>query len=112
MAETVLEKIKRKLAKFVENGGDVNSLGRNDELYRYILFSNIVGARGERLGLEAKFKLAGYPRKSKRAKSAKEILKEEAQAWLDAGNSFHVARKSLPFFERLHTVVKLSLIHI
>ena len=106
MAETVLEKIKRKLAKFVENGGDVNSLGRNDELYRYILFSNIVDERGDRLGLEAKFELAGYPRKSKRAKSAKEILKEEAQAWLDAGNSFHVARKSLPFFERLHTVVK------
>ena len=91
---------RKMLEDYIARGGDVNDLGVNDEVYRYIKNTKVLDEHGQYLNLEAKFNLLGNPRKAKSRDNKQELI-AEIQAYKKAGKSFHVARKSLPFFPRL-----------
>lgn len=94
-------KVKSMLEEYVSNGGDVNDLGINDEIYRYIKNTRLTDDAGNYIDLETKFKLLGYPRKPKYKDNKQELIKE-INEYKKAGKSFHITRKSLPFYPRLH----------
>lgn len=101
----LIEKIKLILNNFVEKGGNVDDLDKKNKIYCYIKDSRIK-IDGRKLTVEEKFALAGHPRKPKLIKDTKRALLEEVTKYRQNGNSFHVKRKSLPFFERLSTAIK------
>ncbi|MBQ3502311.1 MAG: hypothetical protein IJA72_01435, partial [Clostridia bacterium] len=51
--------------------------------------------------LETRFKELGFPRKPKYKDNKQELI-TEIEAYKKAGKSFHITRKKLPFFPRLH----------
>lgn len=89
------------LDDYVANGGDVNNLGAHDKIYRHIKNTKLKDKDGNYIGLETKFELLGYPRKPKYVKDNKTELIEDIKAYKNAGGSFHIRRKSLPFYARL-----------
>lgn len=93
---------RRMLEDYVANGGDVDNLSTKDEIYQYIKNAKIT-IDGNRLSVEESFAYLGFPRKSKIAKDVKAQLVCDIDEYLKNGGSFHVNRKSLPFFERLRT---------
>lgn len=95
-AKTIAE-ITAMLDEFVEKGGNVNDLSSTDELYR--LVNNIDKA----LTICEKFALCKHPRGKKKSANVFVTLKEEIEAYIKAGGSLHVERKSLPFYERMHS---------
>jgi hypothetical protein len=98
------------LADFVANGGDVSNLTKDDQIYKYIKNSKVFDADGKLIDLETKFTLLGYPRKSKISKNLREDLINEIREYLINGGSFHIERKKLPFYERLHSY-RVQLLH-
>ncbi len=90
------------LEAYVASGGDVNDLGVKDKVYKFIKHAKIKDADGNHLDLETKFKLLGFPRARVRCKDNKQELIAEINAYKQAGGSFHITRKKLPFYERLH----------
>ena len=90
------------LGEYIANGGNVNDLGKKDEEYMFIKNAKIKGEDGNYLDLEGKFELLGHPRKPKYKDNKKELI-AEIEAYKQAGGSFHVTRKKLPFYPRLST---------
>lgn len=99
-------KAKKMLDEFVANGGNVDDLGNKDEIYRYIKSARITDASGNSLDVEAKFELLGHPRARARCKDSRQQLVEEVDEYKRSGKSFHITRKNLPFYPRLHTYAR------
>ena len=57
---------------------------------------------GQYINLEEKFSQLGHPRKAK-YKESKQALIAEVDAYKQAGGSFHIIRKKLPFYPQLYT---------
>lgn len=57
-------KVRKMLEEFVANGGDVDNLSKNDEIYKYITGLRI---DGKRLSVEEAFSYFGFPRSPKMA---------------------------------------------
>lgn len=93
---------RRMLEAYIAKGGDVNSLGKKDKEYMFIKNAKIKDETGSYMDLEAKFSLLGFPRARARIKDSKQALIAEIDAYKQAGGSFHITRKKLPFFARLH----------
>lgn len=94
---------KKMLEEYVQNGGNVESLSTESTIYKYIKNTKVVDENGKAIDLETKFELLGYPRKSKVSKNLREDLICEIREYLVNGGSFHIERKKLPFYERLHS---------
>lgn len=97
-----IEEAKKMLKQYKADGGDVADLGKHDSVYKFIKNHDLV-IEGKRLSLEEKFAFLGESRTRQKAESVEEALKQDIERFLSGGGSFHVRRKSLPFFERLHT---------
>ncbi len=102
--ENPVIKAQRLLDEYVAKGGNVDDLGCDDYEYNYIKNSKFM-IDGKRLDVEETFAMLGHPRKVKQVKDVRATLIEEVKAYRAAGGSFHIRRKDLPFFERLHTYV-------
>lgn len=98
-AKTIPE-ITAMLDEFVANGGDVNDLSSTDELYR--LVKNI----DKKMSLYEKFALCKHPREKKKSEDVFVDLKNEILDYLSNGGSLHVERKTLPFYEKMHSAKK------
>lgn len=91
---------KKMLDEYVANGGNIDDLGRSNPEYVYVKDARIKGADGKYMDLEAKFEMLGHPRKPKYKDNKKELI-AEINAYKQAGGSFHITRKQLPFYYRL-----------
>lgn len=114
IGETMIDKhskfyinARKMLEDYIAKGGDVNNLGSKDKIYLYIKDAKIKGESGEYLDLDTKFELLGFPRERSKSKDVKQKLIEEIDAYKQAGGSFHINRKKLPFYERLHTYSRI-----
>ena len=87
---------KNLLDDYVAGGGDVNDLGVNDKVYKFIKNTKVKDENGQYINLEEKFSQLGHPRKAK-YKESKQALITEVNAYKRAGGSFHIIRKKLPF---------------
>lgn len=92
---------RKMLEDYIARGGDVNDLGKKDKEYRYIKNASVRDEQGNYVDLETRFKELGFPRKPK-CKDNKQELIAEIEAHKQAGGSFHITRKKLPFYPRLH----------
>lgn len=104
--KTIENGIKKALDEFVEAGGNVKDLKRSDPLYVYIKDTKMYDENKKLLTLEQKFEALGHPRKQKYSKDVKADLIKEIQEYLNAGGSFHIERKKLPFYGRLLTYAR------
>ncbi len=102
--ENVFLKGKRLLDAFVDAGGNVDDLTTKDAEYLYIKDNKFV-LNGKLLNVEQTFAHLGHPRKAKKRSDVKEALIEEVDAYCKAGGSFHVERKTFPFYERVRTYI-------
>ena len=89
------------LNDYIADGGNVDDLGVKDEAYKFIKNSSVKDENGNTLDLETKFEVLGYPRKAKYKDNKKELI-AEIEVYRQAGNSFHITRKKLPFYPRLY----------
>ncbi len=95
-------KAKKMLDDYVASGGKVEDLGVNDDIYKFIKNGKVADETGKYLNLEAKFDKLGHPRNAK-YKESKQALIDEVNAYKQAGKSFHITRKKLPFYPQLYT---------
>lgn len=95
------------LQDFISSGHKIEDLTCADKAYKYIKNSRVFDKNGELINLETKFLLLGYPRKAKYSKEIREDLIKEIKDYLVAGGTFHIERKKLPFYEKLHTYSNL-----
>ncbi len=100
-----IKEIKSLLKAYVDNGGNPSDLSKKDNIYRLVQNTKIL-ENGKALTLAEKFSYLGYPRPAKIAANLEDALKQDIATYLAQGGSFHVERKSLPFFERLHSYAK------
>ncbi len=92
--------IQQRLHAYVDAGGDLSDLGVNDELYKLVKNYDSVHT------LEEKFAMFGFTRKTQKSQDSLEDLKRMVFEYLANGNSLHIERKKLPFYEKLNTVRK------
>ena len=92
-----ISEITQRLSDYVANGGSIDDLGVNDELYQ--LVKNI----DNRHNLEEKFAICGQVRRAKKSNDVWDDLKREAHQYVADGKSLHIERKQLPFYEKLHS---------
>ncbi|MBQ9795623.1 MAG: hypothetical protein IJW36_01500 [Clostridia bacterium] len=104
------EKARTMLADYVKAGGKVEDLTHTSPEYIYIRNTRVYDENGNLMSVEAKFSFLGYPRKEKKSSNLREELIEMIKEYLLSGGSLHIARKKLPFYEKLHSY-KLSLKH-
>ncbi len=93
----------RMLTEFVAKGGNVNDLKSQDEIYRYIKGTRVISEDGKLLTLEEKFAYVGFPRQAKQSKDVRTDLIFAINSYIEQGGSFHVNRKSFPFYPELLT---------
>ena len=101
---SVIDNIKNVLSEFVENGGNVNDLKPGDRIYDYIKDSKIMGDDGKKITVDEKFIRAGFPRDSLYHLRNKVV--SGVKEYLSKGGSFHVERKTLPFYKDLKSYVR------
>lgn len=109
------KKYKPMLDEFVNNGGDVDTLGKKDYIYNAIKDYRLLDENGNRVDVETKFSILGHERKRVRVKDSKQALTAAVDEFLAKGGSFHMPRKSLPFYPLLHSYadnLKLKGIHM
>jgi hypothetical protein len=94
---------KKMLDEYVAAGGNVEDLGVGDKIYKYIKDAKVKDENGEYMGVEAKFELLEHPRLGKRNKDLRQKLIKEVVSYRQSGNSFHIERKKLPFYNTLYT---------
>ena len=92
-----ISEITQRLTDYVANGGKIEDLGVNDELYQ------LVKCIDNRHTLEEKFAMCGQVRHAKKSNDVWDDLKREAHQYVADGNSLHIERKQLPFYEKLHS---------
>ncbi|MBQ8615676.1 MAG: hypothetical protein IJ415_03830 [Clostridia bacterium] len=95
------------LQEYIASGHKIEDLVCDDRVYKYIKNTRVYDAQGKLINLETKFKLLGYPRKAKCTKTLREDLIKEVNSYLVSGGSFHIERKKLPFYEKLHSYANL-----
>lgn len=96
------------IEEFIADGKKtVDDLGKNDKAYLYIKNSKVYNEKGEALKLDEIFELLGYPRKRKVSLDVREDLIKEINDYINNGGSFHIPRKQLPFYSKLHTYSKI-----
>ncbi len=105
--EDPLLKSKRLVEEFVKNGGNVDDLDTKSKIYQYIKSADIRDENNKKLSIEEIFAAIGFERKTKRIRNTEEVLRTEIEDYLNGGGSFHVNRKSLPFYGRLRTFQQL-----
>ena len=99
-------KATKMLEEYLSTGKTIEDLTRKDKEYQYISYAKVYDEQGNLINLETKFELLGFPRKRRHVQNLRETLIAEIKDYLISGGSFHVERKNLPFFERLHTYSK------
>jgi len=99
-----VENIKNLLSDFVNSGGNVNELKPGNRIYDYIKDSKLISKDGKRLTIDEKFIMAGFPRDV--LYHLKKAVIDKANLYLKSGGSFHVERKSLPFYSELKSYVR------
>ena len=99
-----MEKVKAVLKKFVDAGGSVDKLTKNDYEYRVVFNKDVYGSNGKRLTMEEKFALAGYHRNKKHSttKELEERFVKEVNEYIANGGRFDIPKKHLPFFDLSH----------
>ncbi len=103
-----VDEMKKRVDAFVEAGGKLEDLKRDDELYKYVHGVKLRDKDGKLLTMQEKFLLAGHDRFPVYSQDVKQDLIDEIEAYLAKGGSFHVRRKDLPFFEgKLHTYAQI-----
>lgn len=100
---SVIEEMTKKISAFIDAGGKLADLKREDELYKYVHGVRLRDKDGKLFSMQEKFLLAGYDRSPVYSQDIKQSLIDEVEAYLAIGGSFHIKRKDLPFYERLHT---------
>lgn len=100
-----IEEIKKALTAFIADGGDIDSLGTKDKLYKQINDSKIY-IDGKKISTPDKFKLAGFPRSEKLTpmQKIKKILDDYAAS---GGNVFELT-KGDPEYEKVKNI-KISI---
>ncbi len=98
------EEAKALIKQYKDAGGKVEDLDRNHKAYKFISARELI-VDGKRLDLEEKFSFLGEPRARKNSGNLEKALREDIDRYLASGGSFHVRRRSLPFYERLHSYV-------
>ncbi len=96
---------KRMLKQYKDEGGVVADLGTHDDVYGFIKKRDLF-IDGKRVTLEEKFAFLGEPRARKNADDVEKELRKDIERFLANGGSFHIKRKGLPFYERLHTFAR------
>ena len=81
----------------------VNDLGVYDEAYNYIRNTRLYKEDGTLYNVEEKFGLLGYERKSRFSRDIRQELYDEISQYIAEGGSFHVERKTLPFYSKLRS---------
>jgi len=100
----VIDNIKMLLDEYVLNGGNINDLKPGDKIYDYIKDAKIFGENGKKLTIDEKMIRAGHKRDP--LYHLREKVRKGAQSYLDNGGSFHVERKSMPFYQDLKSYVR------
>ncbi len=98
------------LNDYVLAGGNVDDIGVHSDIYKVVKKARLKDSAGNYIDIETKFKLLGYPRKAK-SKDSKQTLINEVNAYKQAGKSFHITRKKLPFYPRLVVYAKNLKLH-
>ncbi len=99
----VVGKMRQLLIDFVERTGrSLDSLTRDDPEYRYVWGVEIKAEDGHFLTLSEKFAAAGFDRKPKHSTNVKQDLIDAIEKYRAEGGSFHVVRKTLPFYTKLY----------
>ena len=102
-----VDRVKYFLDKYAAaHGGTIDSLSSKDPEYDAVQKVTILNSSGRKLTMNEKFELAGYSKRFNKAADSTEKLKAIVMKYLAEGGSFHRKRRSLPFYEDLHTVVK------
>lgn len=91
------------IEEFLATGKKIEEMTTKDKAYRYIKNSRVYDENGELIKLEKLFELLGYPRAKKYSRDVRDDLIKEINEYLEQGNSLHIERKKLPFYERLLT---------
>ena len=99
--QTFIEKGKRLIALAIASGKSVDDLGGKDEAYVYIKNSKVYDENGKLCTTKEKFSLLGYSREGRVSRDCREELKQAINDFLSDGNSFHIPRKSFPFYPQL-----------
>ena len=94
---------KKLLDDYVQAGGKIEDLSLQDREYKYIKNSKVFDENGNKVELERRFELLGYPRTVKKSKTVREDLILQIKEYLAKGGSFHLNRKKLPFYDKLTT---------
>lgn len=102
-----VEEMKKRVEAFVDAGGKLENLKRDDELYKYIHGVHLKDKDGKFLTMQEKFLLVGHDRAPVYSQDVRQDLIDEIEAYLASGGSFHIRRKDLPFYERLHTYAQI-----
>lgn len=88
---------RKRIQEYIANGGDIDRLDSKHPLYKYIKNHK----QGKGLTVDEKFALLGYTRNYQRESTIRQNLINKINAYLEAGGSFHIRRKNLPFFNHL-----------
>ena len=97
---------KKMLDEYVAAGGNVDDLGVKDKIYSYIKNSKLKDTNGNAIEIETIFELLGHTRTRAKSKDVRQQLINEIDQYKQSGGSFHIIRKQLPFYPRLHTYAK------
>lgn len=99
----VIGKMRQMLIDFIERTGrSLDSLTKDDPEYRYVWGVEMKGEDGHSLTLTEKFAAAGFDRKPKYSTNVKQDLIDAIEKYRAEGGSFHVVRKTFPFYTKLY----------
>lgn len=94
---------RRLLAEVIKRKRSVDDLGVHDVEYNYIRNSRVKDANGRLMTTEEKFTLLGYERKGRSSRNIRQELYDEISQYIADGGSFHVERKTFPFYSKLRS---------
>lgn len=99
----VIGKIRQMLIAFEERTGkSASMLERTDPEYKYIWGTIVSGADGHMLTMQEKIAAAGFERAQRHSTDLRQDLLNDIEEYRANGGSFHVVRKNLPFYNRVH----------
>lgn len=99
----VIGKIRQKLVDFeTRTGKSANMLERDDPEYKYIWGTVVAGSDGHALTMKEKIEAAGFERAQRHSTDLRQDLLKDIEEYRANGGSFHVIRKNLPFYNRVH----------
>ena len=102
-----VDRVKFFLDKFAaRTDGTIDSITSQDPEYKAIRKITILNNSGRKMTMNELFELAGYAKRFNRVPDCTEKLKAVVLKYLEEGGSFHRKRRSLPFYEDLHSQVK------